>query len=187
MPRPNWFFAFPLDGTFLLGLPELPPSIRRYHPDDAHLTLAFLGGCGEPAALRALAVLDERLAASPPPILDISLGDVVPLGRSKSGYTTLSALLDHGRDEVTELLSSRREALHEAATGRVPTRPAKPHVTLARMRGRASEESREKGLVWAKKLDLRAVRAKLDRIALYTWKEDRKDKLFRIVTERSLV
>jgi 2'-5' RNA ligase len=186
MPRPNWFLAFPLDGAFLLGLTEPPPSIRLYQPEDAHLTLAFLGGCGEPAALRALAVLDERLADSPPPILDVTLGEVVPLGRSRSGYTTLSALLDHGRAEVTELLSSRRDALHEAATGRVPTRPAKPHVTLARVRGRASEENREKGLAWAKKLDLHAVRARLDRIALYTWNENRKEKLFRIVTERIL-
>jgi RNA 2',3'-cyclic 3'-phosphodiesterase len=186
VPRPNWFFAFPLDGAFLLGLPEPPPSIRRYHPDDAHLTLAFLGGCGEPAALRALAVLDERLATSCPPILDVSLGDVVPLGRSKSGYTTLSALLDRGRDEVTALLRSRRDALHEAATGRVPTRPAKPHVTLARVRGRASEETRRYGLAWAKQLDLHAVRARLDRIALYTWNENRKEKLFRVVTERRL-
>ena len=186
MPRPNWFFAFPLDGAFLLELPEPPPSIRLYQPDDAHLTLAFLGGCGEPAALRALGVLDERIAVSPPPILEVSLGDVVPLGRSRSGYTTLSALLDDGRDEATELLSARRDALHEAATGSVPRRPAKPHVTLARVRGRASDENREKGLVWAKNLDLRAVRARLDRIALYTWNENRKEKLFRIVSERRL-
>jgi 2'-5' RNA ligase len=57
MPRPNWFFSFPLDGSFVLQLPELPPAFRRYHPDDVHMTLAFLGGCGEAAALRALGVI----------------------------------------------------------------------------------------------------------------------------------
>jgi len=93
MPRPNWFFAFPLDGAFVATLPEPPKAIRRYHPDDMHMTLAFLGGCGEEAALRALSVLDVSLGASPLPVLDVSLGEVVPLGRSKSGYTTLSALL----------------------------------------------------------------------------------------------
>ena len=55
MPRPNWFFAFPVDGVFVLGLPEVPASIRRFHPEDVHMTLAFLGGCGEQAAERALA------------------------------------------------------------------------------------------------------------------------------------
>ena len=186
MPRPNWFFAFPLDGSFVETLPDPPSSIRRYHPDDVHMTLAFLGGCGEPAALRALAALDERLRVSPPPVIDISLGEVVPLGRSPSGYTTLSALLDRGREQVTALLSEHRGELHEAATGRLPARPPKPHVTLARVRGRASRESREGGVAWARALDLRAVSARLDRIALYTWSDPRKERLFRIVAERSL-
>src|SRR6187397_318046 len=61
MPRPNWFFAFPIDGRFVLDLPAPPPALRPFHPDDVHLTLAFLGGCGEEAALAALAALDERL------------------------------------------------------------------------------------------------------------------------------
>jgi hypothetical protein len=54
------------------------------------------------------------------------------------------------------------------------------------VRGRASDENREKGLAWAKNLDLHAVHARLDRIALYTWNENRREKLFRIVTERRL-
>ena len=186
MPRPNWFFAFPLDGAFLLELPEPPPSIRRYHPGDVHMTLAFLGGCGQPAAERALAALDERLKLSPPPVLDVSLGEVVPLGRSRNGYTTLSALLGEGRDETTAFLTTHRDPLHEAATGTRPKRPAKPHVTLARVRGRASVENRNAGLAWAAALNLRTVRARLDRIALYTWNESRRERLFRIVTERRL-
>ncbi len=187
MPRPNWFLAFPVDGAFVTALPEPPKAIRRYHPDDVHMTLAFLGGCGEPAAMRALAALDARLATSPLPILDTSLGRVVPLGRSKSGYTTLSALLERGNDEATALVAKERDALHEAATGARPKRPAKPHVTLARVRGRASAESREAGLAWASALELGAVGARLDRIALYTWNDVRRERLFRIVEERRLV
>src|SRR5262245_18255455 len=30
VPRPNWFFAFPLDGAFVLTLPEPPLAFRRY-------------------------------------------------------------------------------------------------------------------------------------------------------------
>src|SRR5512135_3452055 len=65
VPRPNWFFAFPIDGSFVLELPELPSSFRRFHPEDVHLTLAFLDGCGEDRAMRALAALDAHLKTAP--------------------------------------------------------------------------------------------------------------------------
>src|SRR3954464_13068769 len=100
MPRPNWFFAFPIDGAFVLELPPLPSNFRRFHPEDVHLTLAFLGGCGEPAAVRALRALDERLKQAPVSAIAVSLAEVVPMGGSPRGYTALSALLDRGRAEA---------------------------------------------------------------------------------------
>jgi 2'-5' RNA ligase len=183
MPRPNWFFGFPINGAFVLELPELPPSFRRFHPEDVHLTLAFLGGCGEAAASRALAALDERLANHPPGVIDVSLGKVVPMG-SRRAYTALSALLDEGREDATACVTTLRDGLTEAATGRREKREALPHVTIARPRSRATEANREAGLAWAGELDLRSVHAKLDRIALYTWSEVRRERLFRIVAER---
>jgi 2'-5' RNA ligase len=186
MPRPNWFLAFPIDGQFVLELPPLPRFIRRFHPEDVHLTLAFLGGCGEPGAERALGVLDERLQSAPLPALDVSLGEVVPMGGSPRNYTALSALLETGRAEASACLSALRDPLTFAAAGRRDKRPAKPHVSIARPRGRATEADRQAGLDWAKALDLRAVRARLDRVALYTWSELRRDRLFRIVAERPL-
>lgn len=185
MPRPNWFFAFPLDGSFVTDLPAPPSALRRYHAEDVHLTLAFLGGVGEAGAERALAALDEQLAHATPAALDVSLGGVVPMG-PRGRYSALSALLERGREEATELIRSLRDALTEAASGRRERRPAKPHVTVARPRGRATEADREAGLRWAESLDLRAVSARLDRIALYTWSELRRERLFRIVTERPL-
>jgi 2'-5' RNA ligase len=185
VPRPNWFFAFPIDGAFVLELPEPPPSIRRYHPEDVHLTLAFLGGVGEAGAERALAALDQQLAAATPTALQVSLGEVVPMG-SRSKYSALSALLDHGRQETSDCITALRDALTEAASGRREKRPAKPHVTIARPRSRATPDDRGAGLRWAAQLDLRALRARLDRIALYTWSEIRRERLFRIVAERRL-
>jgi hypothetical protein len=41
-------------------------------------------------------------------------------------------------------------------------------------------------LAWAAQLELGAVHARLDRIALYTWTEARREQLFQIVAERSL-
>jgi 2'-5' RNA ligase len=186
MPRPNWFFAFPVDGGFVLALPEPPPQIRRFHPEDVHLTLAWLGGCGEPAAERALSALDARLSSAPPPALEVTLDEVVPMGGSRRDYTALSALLGRGREEAAGVITGLRDALTEPATGRVEKRPAKPHVTVARPRPRAPSAAREAGLSWAASLDLRHVQLRLDRIALYTWSEDRKERLFRIHSERRL-
>lgn len=186
MPRPNWFLAFPLDGAFVQGLPPLPGALRLFHPEDVHLTLAFLGGCGEEGARRALAALDARLALDPPPAADVSLGEVVPMGGSLDTYSALSALLATGRDALAATLTAHRDALTDAASARRETRPAKPHITIARPKRRASDAERAAGLDWAASLDLSGVRARLDRIALFTWSDDRKQRLFRVVAERRL-
>jgi hypothetical protein len=100
MPRPNWFLAFPFDGAFVSELHDVPPCVRRFPAEDVHLTLSFFGGCGEEKALRALAVLDELLAKEVVSPIEVSLGEVVPLGGSKRDYTALSALLSNGRGET---------------------------------------------------------------------------------------
>jgi RNA 2',3'-cyclic 3'-phosphodiesterase len=184
--RPNWFLAFPIDGAFLLDLPPPPAALRRFHPEDVHLTLAFLGGCGEDGARRALDALDQCLNVAPPRALDVTLGEVVPMGGSSHDYSALSALLSEGRDAATATLTTYRDTLTEAASGRRDTRPAKPHITLARPKGRATVADRAAGLAWAATLELRAIPARLDRIALYTWNERRLERLFQIVEERPL-
>lgn len=183
--RPNWFFAFPVHGSFVEALPELPSGFRRFHPDDVHLTLAFLGRCGEPAATRALAALDGLLPILRQPPIPISLGAVTPMG-SRQRYTALSALLDRGQPETTACLAVARDTLTEAALGRRERRTPKPHVTLARPRRKANARDREAGLTWARQLDLSGVHTTLDRVALYTWSEGRRERLFRIVAERQL-
>ena len=187
MPRPNWFFAFPLDGGLLAELPAVPAFVRCFHPEDLHLTLAFLGGCGAAAAERALTTLDAELLRAPLASLRISLGEVEPFGGSRRDYTALSALLVEGRSEAARCLTELGGLLCETAISRRPSRPAKPHVTLARPRRRASDADRAGALEWAKSLELRAVRQTLSRVALYTWAEVRRERLFRIVAERTLL
>ena len=186
MPRPNWFFAFPVQGDFVLTLPAPPPKIRMFHPEDVHLTLSFLGGCGEEAARRALAALDESLRLEPVSAIEVSLSDVVPMGRARP-YSALSALLARGRRETEQLLLSLRDVPSRAALGHGEARAPKPHVTIARPERRASDAERESGRIWARGLNLHGVSADLDRIALYTWNGgDRSDRLFRVVAELPL-
>jgi 2'-5' RNA ligase len=188
MPRPNWFFGFPIAGELvreLLRLPRLPPSFRLFHSEDVHLTLAFLGGCGEDGAQRALAALDDALLGPLRASIAVSFGEVVPMG-PRGRYSALSALLERGREETEARITALRDPLTGAATGRHDKRPAKAHVTLARPMRRATAAQREAGLAWAASVDVRSACARLDRIALYTWCEPRGDRLFRIVEERAL-
>ena len=186
MPRPNWFLAFPIDGSFVLELPALPGNFRRFHPQDVHLTLAFLGGCGKVAAERALATLDQALLAEPQPAIAVSLGEVVAMGGSRRTYSALSALLERGGAETTACIGRLRDRLTQAAASRTEKRLPKPHVSIARPRGRASLADRQAGLTWAAALQLQDVHARLERIALYTWSETRRERLFQIVAERRL-
>lgn len=182
--RPNWFIAWPLDGAFALDC-DPPTGFRRLHPEDIHVTLAFLGGCGEAAALRSLGALDSRLAREPLAPLSVSLGEVVPMG-PKRAYSALSALLCEGRSEAEAQIGAVRSELCLAADVRPDRRPPKAHATLVRPRRRATAEQREAGLVWATTLELGHVRQRLDRVALYTWHEPRGARQFRIVAERRL-
>jgi 2'-5' RNA ligase len=183
--RPNWFLGFPLDGAFVSELPALPRNFRRFHCEDVHLTLAFLGPCGEQGAQRALDALDHALHSAPRVALPISLGSVVAMGAPRA-YTALSALLGSGREEGERYIAELRDPLTEAASGRRDKRPPKPHVTIARPMRRADEQDRTAGLQWASTVDLSHVVQTLDRIALYTWNELRRERLFRIVAERRL-
>ncbi|MEM9195496.1 MAG: hypothetical protein AAGF12_40375, partial [Myxococcota bacterium] len=55
---------------------------------------------------------------------------------------------------------------------------------LARIQRRARREEREQALSWWSKQRLPVVPVAVDRVALYTWAEDRKTQLFQIVAER---
>jgi 2'-5' RNA ligase len=186
MLRPNFFVAFPIDGRFVRDLPAPPPHVRLFHPEDVHLTLSFLGGCGQAAAERGLAALDQALRGQPFAEIQVSLGKVVPMGRG-SPYSALSALLERGREATERCVLALRDVVSEAALGRRENRPPPAHVTIARPRSRATQAALDAGLAWAEQLDLRSIEASLDRLALYTWSEgQRQERLFRIVAERRL-
>lgn len=176
--NPNWFIglvANPAD-WFPRRLGEVPPGIRLFSPDDLHLTVAFLGGCSESDARAAW----SHAAEWPLPVTRIALGDVVPMGPA-SRYSALSALLLENRQAVQSAISEVRGDMWQAAAARPDRRPAKAHLTLARLNRGATPAQRDGALSWAASIDIRGLELYLDRLSLYTWRTDRSKGLFKRV------
>lgn len=158
-----------------------PPGFRLFHPQDRHLTLAFLGACGEE---RAMAVFDQARAWRARPFR-VTLGSLVTMG-PKGRYSALAFLLEEGRQALEISIEEQRPAWLELAGARPDSRPATPHVTLARPARRASEATRRAGLGWAASLDAHGLPFVFRELALYTWSESRQERLFRIARKRDL-
>jgi RNA 2',3'-cyclic 3'-phosphodiesterase len=174
---PNWFVAVPVpaEGWFEQMVTAPPEGVRRFHPEDIHMTVAFLGGVSEQDARAGWQALSWPVGA-----VTASLGAVIPMG-APHRYSALSIELIDGREELEKAIAACRDAICDAAGARRENRPAKAHITVARPNRRAGEAEREAGLRWAKRLDLKKQVVTLDSVALYTWADDRKTRQFKIV------
>jgi len=174
---PNWFVAVPVpaEGWFDRMITTPPEGIRRFHPEDIHMTVAFLGGVSEQEAYAGWQALSWTLGP-----VTASLGAVVPMG-APHRYSALSIELIDGRQEMERAITACRDAICDAAGARRENRPAKAHITVARPNRRAGDSEREAGLRWAKRLDLHRQTVLLDSVALYTWADDRKLRQFKMV------
>ena len=172
--KPNWFIGWPIAAPLLARAGELPVSVRLFAESDLHVTLAFLGACGEERARAAFATIE---AAKP---VQVGFGGVQLFGHPRRG-TALSATLAAGREVLVARTSEQQDAALSAAEARPETRAPNPHVTIARIARRASKDERERALEWAAEIDLSGLTAVIDRVALYTWSDQRPQVQFRIV------
>lgn len=178
---PNWFVGIPVPaGTWFERLVTTPPeAVRRFHPEDLHMTVAFLGGVSEEQARAGWEAL--RWSLEP---LTVTLGHVVPMGNPRR-FSALSVELVDGREQVERAIAACRDAVCDAAGVAREKRPAKAHITVARPNRRATDAQREAALRWAKRLQLAGQTTPLDAVALYTWADDRRERQFKIVAQRS--
>jgi 2'-5' RNA ligase len=178
--RANWFIAMPVDpGAWFELVPPAPSGIRKFAPSDLHLTIAFLGGVAEAAARAGW----EAIVWNDGP-RTVTLADVVPMG-SPRRYSALSLLLDEGREQVELEMTRARGAAYAAAGTPPDERPAKAHITIARPKRHATDDERAAALEWARACALHATPIRLEKLALYTWSDDRTSELFRIVEQRA--
>lgn len=180
---PNWFIAFPVAaGDWYAPLVSgVPGGVRRFHPGDLHATLAFLGACGPAAAAAAW----ETLGDLDHPPVRARLGALRPMGNRKrpSAY---AATFTQGRDTLAALIGARRADALAAAGARPDTRSPLPHVTVARPPRRADAPVRAAGLAWMRQQPPVDAAVRIDSLALYTWSDDRRSRLFQLVERRPL-
>lgn len=174
--EPNWFVAWPVAVDPGFAMPEAPRAVRVFHRGDHHITAAFLGPCGEEAAHRVF----DATTAIEGPVTGGTFGNVVALG-NPARPSTLSARIDHGNASFAEVIAAHRDAWL-ALAGRPPDRyGVLPHCTLARATRRATEDQRQTAVAWGQQIPTAGVAFEVRPLALYTWNEDRSERLFRIV------
>ena len=174
---PNWFIAFPVQVDGLRLHPAPPPRVRVFATSDLHVTLGFLGSVGESDARRAWDLIGDF-----PSFHGVtgSFSGIEPLGHPAKP-SALCAMVAAGRDPLAEMISEARKPLLHAAGAPKDTRPPLPHMTLARIQRRANAHERRQALRWAQTIDLRSVTFTAPSVALYTWSDERQERLFRIV------
>ena len=178
---PNWFIAFPVQ-VANLRLPPAPARVRVFGGADLHITLGFLGSVQASEALKAWAGVADYDSLRP---VTGSFTGVEPLGNPRKP-SALCAIVDSGRVEISEMISDARGPALAAAGAPEDCRPPLPHMTLARVQRRATAAERRQALRWARTIDLRGLKFTVSEVALYTWAEDRQERLFKIVERREL-
>lgn len=153
-----------------------PPALRWFHPDDLHLTLAFLG----PESPERLPAIQDALTRLPGAEFEITLGPLRLLPRDNR-VTAISFAIERGRERAADFIAQWRPALL-AAAGRPPdTRSAFPHLTIARP-ARKHPEFRPAHLRrWARSLTPPAHPLAVLPPALFGWSPDRPRRQFRII------
>ena len=181
--RPNWFVGLPVEAGrwFTKLVADAPAQVRVFHPEDLHITVAFLGAAGEQRAMAAWAH-SEALSAAP---IEAILAEVKPMGNPRRP-SALSVLLDQGRSEASALIEALRAPMIETAGAKPDTREPKPHLTVARPQRRASASDRRKAVAWAEAKRPLGEAVTLTHLALYTWSDDRPARQFRVVASRAL-
>jgi 2'-5' RNA ligase len=132
---PSCFAALPVPPTPAIAAVQaaLPPPLRRVHPQDLHVTVAYFGRVDpalHPALLEAIAAASF---AGAPAVLDrvIALPD-----RARASSLVWTLAPGPGRDAVVALMAAWRDPLRAVAALPPEGRDPLPHVTFARPRGR---------------------------------------------------
>ena len=186
MDDANWFIGWPADAwsdpealDASVRRLQLPESSRLMVGTDRHVTLAFLGRCGEQPARRAFDVATTAAAQMPARIrVDGTRWQLLGSARAPSAVSLLVRAQDNLLDT---LIHGHRGSLCAAAAVTPDQRPPKPHVTVARLSRKLPRADRERLAGTLSGTGVAALSLTLDQLSLFTWTEQRDQRLFRRV------
>jgi 2'-5' RNA ligase len=183
MMKANWFLALPVptDTWFDTLIYDLPETCRAFHPTDLHLTLAFLG----PMLPQKQGQIEALMANITAQTITASFDHFLPLPSEKR-LSAMTLSLAQGRQQVADLMRQHRTPLLEAAGARPDHRDPLPHATFARPIRKYGAQGRQAALHWMAEKQVPETSFKLEKIALYTWSEQRPTLQFKIVAEKDL-
>ncbi|HRR07086.1 MAG TPA: hypothetical protein PLO56_00175 [Rhodothermales bacterium] len=180
----NWFvgLVIPKFEEYDNYMVELPKGLRSFHPEDLHLTVAFLGNCGHKAALHAWEKLVQEVYFMPFPLMP---GALVPFGSPKnpSAYSIVPTI---GKEMATKLIARYRDPFLQEVSAKPDLRPPQPHITIVRPSRNSTTEEQKQHLFWANNLHFPESTSVIHTLALYTWADDRRVKQFKIVAEQKM-
>ncbi len=147
MEQVRSFIAIELPDELKLGLAQLEaqlkmskqPWVKWVDPYSIHLTLKFLGSIAVDRISEIVGVMKEAIQGIPPFRLEVKdLGVFPSLRRVQVAWVGISGEVDK-LSQLQQHLES-----HLARLGFAPeSRPFTPHLTLARLRNRASLDERQ--------------------------------------------
>lgn len=167
------------------ALDGVPSELRTFYGEDIHMTIAFLGAVGADRAADAWALIQRSEGRLGEP-WTLTLGVVLPFGDPKRPSSLSVVPTPESATWTTEFIRKHRNRLRVAAGLAEETRGVRPHATIARIKRRAPDSLRAAALSWAARVPPLNVEVNVREVALYTWTDDRRDQLFRIVERVSL-
>lgn len=126
------------------SLAGAPIELRRFHPEDLHATVAFLGRMDHRLAPTLVEAVED-VGFAP---LGLRLDRLVALPSQRRPSAISFELAGAGQPRLVELIAAERVRLVQLAGGRQDERPPYPHVTVARPPRRTPADLRRRILAW---------------------------------------
>ncbi len=180
MQAANWFIGLvvPEQAGWIAVAEGIPPGVRRFHPLDLHLTVAFLGACGPERAQAAW----QALAQQRHPPIPAEASRWLALGNPRRP-SAFGLGLGRGHRSTAALMAAWGSMALAAADRPAEQRVPLPHITLARPGGDAARAAMQH---WIAAAPIPSNAVLLEQLALFTWAADRTERLFQVVAKRQL-